>query len=107
MVATSPPSTAAKRRAATSSGSVVGIALLRTTTVAARVRISSRRVEGGVEPSHPLARDGARCHGRGMARALGALALALLVGVATARAQNVVPRGPILVPGGVPNPGYC
>ena len=44
----------------------------------------------------------------GMARALGAvLVLVALVGVATARAEDVIPRGPILVPGGVPNPGYC
>jgi hypothetical protein len=44
-----------------------------------------------------------------MARASGAVLafVLLLVGVAAARAQNVIPRGPILVPGGVPNPGYC
>jgi len=40
-----------------------------------------------------------------MACALGAV-LALLVTAGVATAQDV-PRGPILVPGGVPNPGYC
>jgi hypothetical protein len=43
-----------------------------------------------------------------MARGPGPLlSLIVLVGVATAYAQNAIPRGPILVPGGVPNPGYC
>ena len=36
-----------------------------------------------------------------------ALALVTLLAVATAHADDAIPRGPILVPGGVANPGYC
>ena len=35
------------------------------------------------------------------------LALVVLLTVPTAQAQVIVPRGPILVPGGVANPGQC
>lgn len=59
-----------------------------------------------METSRLLAPGRSRCHGRGMARALGA-ALALATLVATAHADHAIPRGPILVPGGVANPGYC
>lgn len=36
-----------------------------------------------------------------------ALALVTLLAVATAHADHAIPRGPILVPGGAANPGYC
>jgi hypothetical protein len=47
-----------------------------------------------------------RCHGRGMVHGA-VLALVVLLAVATADAQVGVPPGPIVVPGGVANPGYC
>jgi hypothetical protein len=40
-------------------------------------------------------------------RGCAALALATLLAVTPARADDAIPRGPIVVPGGVPNPGYC
>lgn len=43
-----------------------------------------------------------------MTRLLGAaLAFATMLAVETAEADHAIPRGPILVPGGVANPGYC
>ena len=41
-----------------------------------------------------------------MARGLAVL-IGVLAAVATARADHAIPRGPIIVPGGVANPAYC